>query len=793
MVTTYPLALAQQLEFDRILEDLTKRCFGQPAKEYAEHLPLLKDATEVKRALQVAQSMLLLRRNGLMLTISDYHDTTPIFPRLALENSTLSITDLVELRNQIKMVVDWHQIFDAENQTSYPPVFELICQTEPLAETLAELERILDDEGNVRDNASEELKKIRSEIHRCEQTLHRAFDQVMEKYRRQGLLTDNLESMRNGRRVLAIPAEHKRKIAGFLLDQSTTGKTVFIQPKEAIEIEHRLFEARNDERQEINRILRTMTAQLATHLDTLKTHLEVIVQIDVLTAKSSQAMALDACLPTLSNRPGMQIQSARHPLLLLKHGGKKEHVIPFDLMLSPDQQIIVISGPNAGGKSITLKAVGLLAMMCQSGLLIPVEADSEMGIYEKILGDIGDQQSLEQDLSTYTSHLQNMRAFLVEANDRTLFLIDEFGSGTEPAIGGTIAEAILLDLQGQKAHGIITTHYGNLKILAANRRGMQNASMEFDRTALRPTYHLQIGKPGSSFAFEMAHRSGLPNSIIKRARQKIGKKEGKLEYLLTSMERDKQVLEEKLDAIKNREAKLDKLVANYERLQRELDVKRKKLKIQEKALKLQSKSEANQKLDRVIKELREKEKLAAAKKLATELKTSRKDLVQEINDLQEDIIQKTPTKSNKPLQVGDSVRMKIGGLTGTIERIRKGKATVLVGNMKLDAAIGELEHGNPQIDLNPVKSVSASFQAVKAHHKLDIRGLRRADAFQRLEKFIDQALIANLSSLEIIHGRGQGTLKQAVQDKLKEYDRDFETRHPEADQGGDGVTLVKII
>lgn len=789
----YPASLYDQLEFSKILTDLATRCIGEPARKKALNLSILTNISEVEVALDAIISMLALQDEGIRLSISEYRDLEHAYQWLEVVGSTLPIKDILEIRNQLSIVSYWHKLFDQEKRRTFAPVYRILAQAMPLDELLDSMQSIFDEEGEIKDSASPELRQIRQAIKKQERGLQKAFNQALEMYRQKGYLVDNFETMRNGRRVLAVQAEHKRKISGLILDESTTGKTVFIQPSEAIQIENELFDVRNDERREINHILKELTGQLQSYHREIKNHQIVISGIDLVRAKGSQARALSAQKPHLRAESMLQIKEGRHPLLILKHPNDPEAVVPFDLAIGQNQQIVVISGPNAGGKSITLKAVGLLALMCQSGLLIPADSDSTVGIYEGFMGDIGDQQSIEQDLSTYTSHLQNMQHFLSQANAKTLFLIDEFGSGTEPAIGGAIAESILRQLLKLQSQGVITTHYGNLKILAANTQGIVNASMAFDRTALRPTYQFELGTPGSSFAFEMADRSGLPKSVINRARHKMGRKEGQLEYLLTNLQKEKQELEQKLRDIERREKDLDRLVRTYEKLQAELDIRRKKLRMEEKTMRLQEQSRATQQLDKLIKELREKEKLASAKELAKELKKDRVQLSNEIAELQENIVaQKPHKKSDDPLAVGDSVRMKIGGMTGTIHRIQRGKATVLVGNMKLDAALSELEHARTPIEVNPIKSVHAQFKPVKAHTKLDIRGLRRSESLNRLEKFVDQALMADLSSIEIIHGKGNGTLKQAVQDKLREYDQSFESYHPQPEHGGDGVTVVKL-
>ncbi len=791
MAFIYPEGLFTQLEFDKILDDLAKRCLGKQAANEAIKLTPLSSAELILERLEAVSAYLEMKEHGLSLDLVEYHSLDRPFVALQTEGAVVEIDYLLELRNQLRHIQRWFALFDEEKASSFSGVWAILQRTTPLPDTVNRMDQIFDDEGNIRDSASEALRRIRKQIRAQQKSLDQAFNKVLIHFQNLGYLTDHLESIKNGRRVLGVQAEHKRKVPGIILDESSTGRTVFIQPSEAIEIENALFDTRNDEKRETQKILRELCGHLREILPELKSSHQVVIEIDLLKAKSQQANALGAEMAEVVDEPRLEITRARHPLLLLKHRSSPEEVIPFDLRLDSQQQIIVISGPNAGGKTITLKAVGLIALMCQSGLLVPVDAESKLGIYQKFLADIGDQQSIEQDLSTYSSHLQNMRHFIEQGDSNTLFLVDEFGSGTEPAIGGALAESVLIKLCQNGCQGVVTTHYGNLKILAANVLGMINASMDFDRDRLRPTYHLRSDIPGSSFAFEMAKRSGLPTELIELAKKKIGGKEGQLEHLLTSLQKDRVSLDAKLRSVEQKETDLDRLVRNYERLQQELEVKRKKLKLREKTLKLQQKSTSSQELDRVIKELRQKEKLRSAKQLADKLKKEKADLREEVSTIQQEIVKSTSTQA-KPIKVGDTVRMKIGGLTGTIDRIYKGKATVLVGNMRLDAHLDELEHSRAQIDLNPTRSVQSHLQGINAHHRLDIRGLRRSQALRRIEQFIDQALVANLKTVEIIHGKGNGTLKQTVSDKLKEYSQTFTAYHPEASQGGDGVTLIEL-
>ncbi|MBX2817881.1 MAG: Smr/MutS family protein, partial [Saprospiraceae bacterium] len=650
-----------------------------------------------------------------------------------------------------------------------------------------------DDEGEVLDSASEELLRIRREIRYKFQSIDRAFNQEMGRFKQLGYLAESGETIRNGRRVLAVLPENKRKVRGIIHDTSATGRTFFIEPEQVMLLNNDLFDLRNDEKAEINRILKALAAQLRLHLEQLETNEHVIINLDVVQAKALQAKALDASMPQVVEERSSHLVQGQHPLLVLKNQSDRSAVIPFDLAIDKESTIVIISGPNAGGKTVTLKAFGLLQMMVQSSLLIPASKESRVGIFSKICGDIGDQQSIEEDLSTYSSHLKNLRQFLSVADENTLVLLDEFGSGTDPSIGGALSEAILLSLHKKQVRGLVTTHYGNLKLLASHIKGIKNAGMEFDAQHLRPTFSLIADTPGSSYAFEMARRSGLSRKIIAKAKALLGKR-GSMEDLITSLRKEKKTVDKQKQALLAKEKQLDKLIGTYEQLRAELDVRRKKLKVREKTEIIATKNEANKELQRLIQDIREKEKIDAAKALSKKIKAEQKALSSDIEEIQEGIFaEQSENKTAKPFEEGDHVRFKMGGIAGTIIKIKKAKATIQSGNLTVDAKLSDLVHGQEAIDLNPTRSVRTSIDPNKeTYRKLDLRGLSKEEASPRLERFIDQAVISNLPSVEIIHGKGSGVLRRIVREILEAYPQEIEIWHPEANQGGDGVTLAKL-
>ena len=538
-----------------------------------------------------------------------------------------------------------------------------------------------------------------------------------------------------------------------------------------------------------------MSAILHPHVELVKTYQKILIRLDIIQAKVRLAIKMGAHKPAIKPKPFYNIVEGYHPLLFLKNKEQKKKTIPFHLRLNGHNRILMLSGPNAGGKSITMKAVGLMQMMVQSGMLIPVDPRSEIGICHKIFADIGDQQSIEDDLSTYSSRLKNMKTFLKYANPNSLVLIDEFGSGTDPKIGGAIAEAILKDLNHRNIFGVITTHYSNLKIFAFKNQGIINGSMAFDKDSLSPTYELKVGRPGSSYAFEIAQKSGLNKKVLNYAKHKTGKNEKAVDQLLVELQRDKQELEEKLEEIKERESKLSLLIKNYERLFKELEFQRKKLKLETKEQALQQRTQENRQIEKVIRELKEQQNVTKAKSLSLDIKYKRKQLVDEVEDIKEDLYYKDDDqKDDAPIEVGSYVKLKTGGSTGKVESIEKNRAIIQIGDLKMTVKLRDLQSAKAPLVLKKENSVSTDMLVRQSNFdpKIDIRGLHLNDAIKMLEEFVDKALMYNTPSLEIIHGRGTGVLKKAVRKKLKEYNTQMVVSYAHPDEGGDGVTLVEL-
>ncbi|MEM9259411.1 MAG: Smr/MutS family protein, partial [Bacteroidota bacterium] len=487
------------------------------------------------------------------------------------------------------------------------------------------------------------------------------------------------------------------------------------------------------------------------------------------------------------------LKEALHPLLYLKNKPYGKKTVPFDLKLTGKNRLLMLSGPNAGGKSITMKTVGLLQLMIQCGLLVTADAESEMGVFKNLFADIGDQQSIEDDLSTYSSRLKNAKDFLKSADEATLVLIDEFGSGTDPASGGAIAEGVLDGLNYRKVFGVITTHYSNLKIFAYKTKGILNGGMHFDQETLAPTYELKVGRPGSSYAFEIAHKTGLPKRVMDYARRRAGKNERAVDQLLVDLQREKAESEELLRDLEQKQKTLDALTRTYEELHKGLEVRRKRLKLEAKEQALEETAKYNKEMENLIRKLREDKKIEEAKERAKELRAKREEISEEVNELVEDIYYAPTNKPEKPIEVGDFVRLRAGGATGEVETLDKKKATVIVGDLRLTVKIRDLEPADDPLKLRREKSVSSNLNSTATFsNKLDVRGMRYEEVLATTEAFVDRALMSNANQLRIVHGKGTGTLRRAVRQKLAEYNHNFTLSTPPREAGGDGVTIVEL-
>jgi len=793
-----PKDVFRKLEFDKVLDLLEKEALTPMAAEELRNTTPETDFQKIDLQLRETREFKLALEKNDRFPLESFADIRPDLKMLDIEGYTLQAESFQGILRILFLMRDIFKFFaGGAKKEIYPKLYDI---TRPLSfdeGLIKAITAVFDEKGDIRPDASPELMRIRREIQQKIRELDTRFRQIIQDYRSKGMLSDTPESFRNNRRVLSVPAEHKRKIRGIIHDESDTGRTVFIEPEGVIEINNDLFDLEHEEKREIFRILRDLSATVRPYSPLMRSYLNALIRFDTIHAKGRLALAMRAGMPVLKEKPIIGIKKGYHPLLYLKNKNLGRKTVPFELRLHPEDHILILSGPNAGGKSVAMKSVGLLQLMVQSGLLVPCHELSEFGVFKQMFADIGDQQSLDDDLSTYSSRLQNARIFLEKATPQTLVLIDEMGSGTDPKPGGSIAEAILRQLHRKGVYAVITTHYSNLKVFAFRNQGILNGNMHFDKDTLSPTYELKVGRPGSSYAFEIAEKSGLPKDLIGYARHRTGS-ETAVDDILIELQREKQELEEKLRAVTDKEQSLERLIKTYDSLHHDLEVKRKRLKLDQKEFELRQSANTSREVDKLVKQLKDEKNLDRAREVSEKLRAERAEKASQVDEVNAALVKleelNPPSASSRPLAEGDYVRLRAGGAVGRIERMRGNKAEVVLGSLTVTAPLRDLL---PAVE--PIKQVasitatdlqySAAFDA-----KIDLRGMSKDEAMMVLERFVDNALLSNASSLRILHGKGDGILRKIVRQKLREYGGSVgRVYHPEQDNGGDGVTIVELV
>ncbi len=801
----YPNTLEQKLGFDKIRELLRQACISPLGQDYVDKIRFTDSHQLIDKLLRQTYEFTQIVQYEPDFPQSNYLDVRPQLQKARVEGITLMEDEFFDLKLALKTIQDCLRFLANQEEGQYPYLAELADPVTVDKTLLAALERVIDDRGHVRDNASPELANIRRRIISEQSNLRKRLDSMLRTARQQGWIPDDLGlTIRGGRLVIPLAAEHKRKIRGFVHDESDTGKTVYIEPAEVFDGNNEVRELEYEERREVYRILLALTDQIRPFLPDLNKAVNFLAQIDFIRAKAKLAGELQAGMPQVMNRPVLNWTAARHPLLYLSHQKQKKSIVPLSIRLDEQQRILIISGPNAGGKSIALKTIGLLQYMMQCGLLVPMAEYSDMGVFQNLFIDIGDEQSLENDLSTYSSHLTNMQQFLVGANKRTLFLIDEFGTGTEPGQGGAIAEAILEELNKSAAYGVINTHYTNLKVFADKTPGLINGAMRFDGEKLEPLYELEMGRPGSSFAFEIARKINLPNLVIERAKEKLGTQQVNFEKLLKELDIEKRVFSEKNLDISIKQRKVAQQLAEYTALKTKLDNEQKQLLNTAKAKAKALVQEANQKIENTIREIKEtKADKEATRQVRADLQQfDQKELKPEV--VIEPAKPKEPEEEfeqdNSPLGVGSYVRIDGQTAIGEVLAIRGKDAEVRIGELKSNIKLNRLEKVSRKTYREAVgiretprsQGMNLNEKMMNFSFNLDIRGYRGEEALGELDRFMDSALMLGYPELRIVHGKGDGILRTLVRNHLRSYKQVASMADEHADRGGQGVTLVKM-
>ncbi len=644
------------------------------------------------------------------------------------------------------------------------------------------IEKVINEQGEVKENASNELSRIRKDINSRRIELVKSINRIIKTLKDEDIVREDYLTLRDGRMVIPIKAEHKRHIRGFIHSESSTGQTVYIEPEETLDLNNDIISLSFAERREIERILKELTRMIGQSSEQLKTSLDTIAYIDSIFARAKYSTEIIGSFPQVDNTKPIFISEARHPILLKKLSRTK--IVPLSFELNNDK-VVVITGPNAGGKTVVLKTIGILSLMLQSGIHVPANSNSNFHVFENILIDIGDQQSIEDDLSTFSSHLKNLKSIIDNAGLNSLVLLDEIGTGTDPAEGSALAAAILSTLLDKNSTVFASTHHGSLKVFAYNIDGMQNAAMEFDHTNLSPTYKFNLGVPGSSYAFKIAKRTGLGDDILDKAKQYINSDKQNLEKFLSELEEKSNILNKKLNALEIENSRLEGLSSlykkSYEKIEKEKKEILKKVKY-DGELYLEN---VNKKIEKVIKDLREsnanKEVIKESKKIIREIKSENKELFT-------DNVEKISDKQN--FVIGDYVGINNSSTTGKIIELNKSKATIISGSIKLQVNISDLFETNEKKTI--VDSNYSSYKISEVNYRLDIRGEKPEVAEFQIIKFLDDAYQSSLERVEILHGKGTGVLKRTVWDILKQHEKVKNYYFTAIEFGGEGITIAEL-
>ena len=819
------MKIQQKIGFDKILIKLKSYALSSLGKERIEQIKFETSESKINKMLLQTVEFKDICENSVNFPTSYFLDAKPIFNKIKIPNTYPIAKELLVIKRSLETIKSIIFFFENEdNKDKYPELYALIKQANNFPNIYKAINNIITKDGDIKNSASPELKNIRSNLAQKQSQVSTIIRKEFKKAQKNGLIEKNANiSMRDGKLLIPVSAYDKNKVQGVVQYQSATGKTVFIEPLQSIEIHNQIRELEFAEKREIIKILISIANIIRPHIPDLLNNYFFLAEIDYIRAKALLAIELQAIKPRIINKAILDFRLAKHPLLFLSFKKIDKNVVPLDIEITEEQRIILISGPNAGGKSVALKTVALLQYMVQSGLLIPVKKTSKTGIFNQIFIDIGDEQSIENDLSTYSSHLNNMKFFLQNANENSLVLIDEFGTGTEPLIGGAIAESIMQELNNKQIKGIFTTHYSNLKNFAASEKGIVNAAMLFDNKKLQPLFMLEIGKPGSSFAFEIAKSIGLPKQVLKNAEKKTGTRQIKLDKHLQQISHDKKVIKNEKYKIKQIKDDLYAQVVAYREEKEKLNLEKKKI-IDESNKKVEEIfSGANKLIENTIRDIKtEQAEKEATKKIRkqfekerkiietqfekereiieTQLETKEKKIVKQIKNTKPKKVIKKPTENeiiDTKITANDYVEIKETGSHGQIESLKGKNAVVIIGNMRTIIKLNKLQ----KISKNKLKKQKHLGTQIKLENSstkkdfmqgLDVRGKRADEALQIVTRFIDDAIISGEKNLKILHGKGNGILKNMIREYLATQSIVRSCKDERLQLGGSGITLVEL-
>lgn len=786
----YPENCEERLGFNEVRQLVRQHCLSTMGQNLVDKMQVMSKHDQIDKFLRQTKEFKSILENQEPLQISTFFDIKVLVDKIRVEGAYLVEEELFKIYTSLQTVFSVIRFF--EDRKDIYPSLEALFEHLPIERNiLKRIENILDAKGKMKPNASPVLMEITSSISKGEQEVRKKMDSIYKMAVANSWVADGSLTIRDGRMCIPILAENKRKLKGFIHDESASGQTVYLEPEEVFSLNNKLRDLEFDRRREIIRILIAVTNDLRPYTAMLLSYHGFLTKLDFVRAKALFAIQIDANMPVLLQEPKTKLINAKHPLLMLSFAAENKMVVPLNIHLDAGTRIVLVSGPNAGGKSVCMKTVGLLQMMLQTGLLVPVDEHSQMGIFNQIFADIGDDQSIESDLSTYSAHLNKMRYFVAHANPKTLVLIDEFGTGTDPQFGGPMAEAVLEVLNNKKVRGVITTHYSNLKLFAGDTEGLENASMLFDNRKMKPLYILDIGKPGSSYAFEIAQNIGLQPEVLQLAQQKIGTNQNSIDSLLVDLEREKRQVHEAKVKLANQQNKLKSLLSENEKQKQFLE-ENKKILIKEAKLEAQNiVKDANKLVENTIAEIKQKQ---ADKEATRALR----------QNLQKSIVKNEVRPEPKPLvqfdhtaiEVGDWIQLVNTDTTGQVLEINRDNLVVAFGDLRSVVKKNRVQKISNKQAKKIVQGSSFSNSMNEAitnfRAELDLRGMRGESALQEVENYLDKAIMLGFPSVKIIHGKGDGILRKLIRSYLKKYKEvsRMEDEHP--DRGGDGITYVYL-
>lgn len=825
----YPANFEQKVGFDRLREQVAALCTMRAAREKLAEHTFSTSPRQIEQRLALADQMRLVLDMERDFPGGEYPDMDHIVAKIRVEGAFLDVEEVAALHRALSVIGSVAAFILARGE-QYPDLYARTRGVEAFPAIVQAIEAIIDRFGNVKDSASPELSQIRRAIREREGLAAKRLQQVLASAKSAGIVDSDAQlSIRDGKAVIPVSAGNKRKLQGFIHDESATGRTFYVEPVEVVEINNELRELEYAERREIVRILSEFTESIRPDAELIAASGDYLADIDMLRAKGRWASRNGCVKPILSTDDRLLLKNARHPLLQQTLKAQGREIVPLDMQLDRRKHILVISGPNAGGKSVCLKTTGIVQYMFQCGFPVPASEISELPVFRSVMIDIGDEQSIDDDLSTYSSHLLNMKNMLAGASDRTLVLIDEFGSGTEPIIGGAIAEAILERLLEKGCYGVITTHYANIKYYASNTEGIANGAMMFDVQQIRPLFRLEMGKPGSSFAVEIARKIGLPEEIIRTAGEKAGGDHINIEKQLREIARDKHYWEQKRDRIRVTDRKVEELEQNYAGQLAKIKTERQEILRRAKAEAQQLIADANKQIETTIKTIREaqagKDLTRLARKELEEFREAveRADAVESEAQVAREmerierrrerraerkskqgtaVADPQPEQVSKPREVepGSKVRMTGQEMVGEVQTVKGRKAQVAFGQIltTVDKALLTVVSNNeyreamrPQT-VRTVVAADISARKLNFRDHIDVRGMRAAEALEMVQDFIDDALMVGVGSVSILHGKGTGALKEEIRRYLRTVPGVEKAVDEHADRGGAGITIVTL-